>query len=79
MKQGLKGPTQGLIKKIYTQKIINIFQWVTAIRVYSSHILPKTFIKLINTHWLSEPVEKHVYSLWKVANLWTLWTLWARI
>ncbi len=79
MKQGLKGPTQGLIKKLWTLQIIHTFQWVKAIRVYSSHILPKTFIKLINTHWLSELGKKHAYNLWKVATQWTLWTLWARI
>ncbi len=79
MKQGLKGPTQGLVKKLWTLPIIHIFQWVKAVRVYSRHILPKTFIKLINTHWLSELGKKHAYNLWKVATQWTLWTLWARI
>lgn len=79
MKQGLKSPTQGLIKKLWTLKIAHTFQWVTAVRVYGSHISPKTFIKLINRHWLSELGKKHAYNLWKVATLWTLWTLWVRI
>lgn len=79
MKQGLKSPAQGLIKKLWTLEIIFTFQWVTSVRVYSSHISPKTFIKLINARWLSELGKKHVYNLWKIATLWTLCTLWVGI